>query len=54
MERRLVREDGVHRGLNIIADHAASPARCGHGASVGIGEGDMLVRFREHPDLKPF
>jgi hypothetical protein len=44
----LVRHDqvvfGVDRGLHIVADHARAPTACRHGAGVGIGQRDLLVR----------
>ncbi len=36
------------------ADHARTPARCGHGAGIGIGERDLLVRRCKHPGLEIF
>ena len=45
---------GVHRGLHVVAHHAAAPAACRHGAGVGIGERDLPVRCRKPPDLKLF
>ena len=44
----------IHRRLDIVAHHAAPAAACGHGAGIGIGQGDLLVRCRKPQDLELF
>ena len=41
-----------HRRLYVVAHHAA--ATVGHGASIGVGQGNLLVRRLKHPYFELF
>ena len=43
---------GVDGGLNVVADHAGTPAARRHRAGIGIAQRDLLVRARTPLDFK--